>query len=567
MAASNANVSGESTTTQSSSTINNTLVNTSASPGGGPISLTPRQNVTYTVTPTASGTGCAGTAQTVTVTVNPRYNISFYEYPNDDNGFTICDGDLVGGGGQNDMDLIEGEYSGATLVWQYSIGSNSGPWSPVPGPHVNGAIHDTLPPTPSIFSPMGNYYFRLLVEGCPSDTISMTKTSTLTIEAGADKTVCQSGSPSAITLTGATVGGTASTTVGGTWSINSLIPANGGVNGTLSSTAFRTVPNIPTVTYTPPANYTGVITLWLTSNDPDGNGPCGPLIDSVRVFVTQAPIVANSPIMSICSGENTNITLTSVIPSTYTWTVGTITGAITGATAGSGNNINQVLNNPSTSTAGTVQYVITPTPVSPAACAAVTSSITVTVRPLPAPSLSRSPATVCSGSASTLTATNAGGTLSTTLTGSNNTVQGISSSGTSTITSSITLPAGTITAASAITLSMNLTHSWAGDLRVTLISPSCGSTVLFNRPGGTNNNDDLSGDYTFVSSGGTTFPANTDPITPQTYNASFTGITFPCNSAAGNWTLQIEDLANGDGGVFKYWSLSINANRCLYICI
>lgn len=559
VAANNTNVSGESTSTQTTNTINNILVNTSASPGGGPISLTPRQNVTYTVTPTASGTGCLGIAQTVTVTVNPSYNISYYEYPTDENLFTICDGDLVGGGGQNDMDLIEGQYSGATLVWQYSVGNTAGPWNPVPGPYVNGAIHDTLPPAPSVFSPMGNYYFRLSVDGCFSDTISMTKTSTLTIEAGTDKTTCQSGSPSAITLSGSTVGGTASTTVGGTWSIYSLVPANGGVNGTLSSTAFRTVPNIPTVTYTPPAFYTGVVTLWLTSNDPDGNGPCGPLVDSVKVFVSQAPIVANASVMAICSGENTGITLTSVIPSTYTWTVGTITGGITGASAGSGNNINQVLNNPSTATAGTVQYVITPAPISPAACPAVTSNITVTVRPLPAPSLSRSPATVCSGSASVLTATNTGGTLSTTLTGNNNTVYGISSSGNPTVTSTIALPAGTITAASAITLSMNLSHTWAGDLRVTLISPGCGSTILFNRPGGTNNNNDLSGTYTFVSSGGAAFPANTNPVTAQTYNATFTGIGFPCNSPAGNWTLQIEDLANGDGGALNYWSLSINA--------
>ncbi|HOZ76948.1 MAG TPA: proprotein convertase P-domain-containing protein [Ferruginibacter sp.] len=560
VAGNNANVTGESTTNQSTATINNTLVNTSASPGGGQISLTPRQNVTYTVTPVASGTGCAGVPQTVTVTVNPSYNISYYEYPNDDNLFVICDGDLVGGGGQNDMDLIEGQYSGVPLLWQYSIGSNTGPWNTVPGPHVNNAIHDTLPPPPSIFSPMGNYYFRLLVGGCASDILTMTKTSTLTIEAGVDKSTCQSGSPAAITLSGSTVGGTASTTVGGTWSINSLVPANGGVNGTLSSTAFRTSsPNtIQTVTYTPPVNYSGVVTLWLTSNDPDGNGPCGPLVDSVRIFVTQAPIVANASTMAICSGENTSIALTSVIPSTYTWTVGTVTGGITGAIAGAGNDISQVLINPSTSAAGTVQYVITPTPISPATCPAVTSSITVTVRPLPAPSLSRSPATVCSGTASVLTATNTGGTLSTTLSGINNTVQGISSSGTPTITSSISLPAGTITAASAITLSMNLTHSFAGDLRVTLISPSCGSTVLFNRPGGNSNNDNLLGTYTFVSSGGATFPANTDPITAQTYNATFTGITFPCNSSAGNWTLQIEDLSNLDGGALNFWSLSIN---------
>lgn len=59
IAASNANVSGESTTQQTTSTLNNTLTITS----GG------TQTVNYTVTPTAIS-GCQGTAQTVTVTVN-----------------------------------------------------------------------------------------------------------------------------------------------------------------------------------------------------------------------------------------------------------------------------------------------------------------------------------------------------------------------------------------------------------------------------------------------------------------------------------------------------------------
>ena len=327
IAVNNPNTTGESTTTQTTSTLSNTLINTSTISA-----ITPRQNVVYTVIPTSTTGGCVGAAQTVTVRVNPSYNISFYEYPSDDNLFTICDGDLVGGGGQNDMDLIEGQYAGATLLWQYSPGSSAGPWSPVPGPHLNNIIHDTLPDPPSIFSPMGSYYFRLLVDGCPSDTIAMVKTSTLTINAGGpNNTVCEAAVPSAITLSGASVGGTASTTVGGTWSITSLNPANGGINGTLSSTAFQTPANIPNVTYTPPANYSGVVTLTLTSNDPDGNGTCVPITATRTITISQAPIISNQSTMSICSGTGTNINLTSVIPSTYTWTVGAITGGITGS--------------------------------------------------------------------------------------------------------------------------------------------------------------------------------------------------------------------------------------------
>ena len=59
-AANNTNVTGESTAMQTTSTINDMLT----------LSVASAQNVIYTVTPTATA-GCQGTAQTVTVTVNP----------------------------------------------------------------------------------------------------------------------------------------------------------------------------------------------------------------------------------------------------------------------------------------------------------------------------------------------------------------------------------------------------------------------------------------------------------------------------------------------------------------
>lgn len=61
VATNNSNVSGESTTQQSSATINNTLVNLTSTV----------QSVIYTVTPRAIGGACFGPPQIVTVTVNP----------------------------------------------------------------------------------------------------------------------------------------------------------------------------------------------------------------------------------------------------------------------------------------------------------------------------------------------------------------------------------------------------------------------------------------------------------------------------------------------------------------
>ncbi len=65
VAASNTNVAGESTTNQSTSILNNTLTNSTAS----------TQTVVYTVTPTSIA-GCVGTPQTVNVTVNPIPNVT-----------------------------------------------------------------------------------------------------------------------------------------------------------------------------------------------------------------------------------------------------------------------------------------------------------------------------------------------------------------------------------------------------------------------------------------------------------------------------------------------------------
>src|SRR5690606_30986600 len=66
---------------------------------------------------------------------------------------------------------------------------------------------------------------------------------------------------------------------------------------------------------------------------------------------------------------------------TYSWTIGTITGGITGATAGSGN-INQILTNPNNSSAGTVEYIVTPTSTT-GTCTGLPYSIIVTVNPSP----------------------------------------------------------------------------------------------------------------------------------------------------------------------------------------
>ena len=76
---------------------------------------------------------------------------------------------------------------------------------------------------------------------------------------------------------------------------------------------------------------------------------------------------------------------------------------ITGASAGSGSTIDQTLTNPSNSTAGTVQYLVTPTSTA-GSCAGATYTITVTVNPAPVVTTANTKS-VCSGSSTNISLT------------------------------------------------------------------------------------------------------------------------------------------------------------------
>ncbi|HEX6916316.1 MAG TPA: PKD-like domain-containing protein, partial [Chitinophagaceae bacterium] len=131
---------------------------------------------------------------------------------------------------------------------------------------------------------------------------------------------------------------------------------------------------------------------------PTANGCPGPVF-TYTVTVNPTPVVTTANTATVCSGISTNINLSATVTSTYTWTIGTITGSITGAAAGSGAAISQVLTNPSTTTAGTVQYLVTPT--SSLGCVGSAYTITVTVNPAPVLT-SATTSTICSGSATNI---------------------------------------------------------------------------------------------------------------------------------------------------------------------
>jgi hypothetical protein len=81
-----------------------------------------------------------------------------------------------------------------------------------------------------------------------------------------------------------------------------------------------------------------------------------------------------------------------------------------------------------------------------------------------------------------------------------------------------------------LSLSLQITHTFRGDLVVTLISPAGTSFVVSNREGGATANI---------------------VITDQAIT------TFSGTPAAGTWKLQVQDLSNVDTGTLDSWSLKI----------
>jgi hypothetical protein len=134
---------------------------------------------------------------------------------------------------------------------------------------------------------------------------------------------------------------------------------------------WNTLETTETITVNSAATYSVIIS----------NGSCSASAVSV-ITVNPIPVMTNLSIKNICSGSNIEIELTADLPSNFSWTIGTITGGITGASSGSGSTIDQILVNPSNATAGTIEYIVTPT-ATLGPCIGVPFIITVTVYPMP----------------------------------------------------------------------------------------------------------------------------------------------------------------------------------------
>jgi hypothetical protein len=195
-------------------------------------------------------------------------------------------------------------------------------------------------------------YTITLIGGCRTVTATgsitvATNNITLTSATGTDNQI-KNKNTAIINITYATTGGTGADITG--------LPA--GVTGSFAS-------NIITISGTPTVS--GIFNYLVTLIGGCGTTAtgrittsCEPITGIIKIMPTgcKANVTANQSSQNIASGQITALTLTSTtVGTTFNWTV--VQSGVTGAAAGTGSAINQMLTNTGT-TNGTATYTITP---------------------------------------------------------------------------------------------------------------------------------------------------------------------------------------------------------------
>jgi len=329
----------------SGSTIAQTLITTGTSPG----------TAVYTITPTAAG--CTGSPISVTINVFP--NPVATASPTTQ---TFCSGSATSIG-------LTSNVAGTTFPWTITqsgaTGASAGSGS---------TIAQTLSATGTTNGTV-TYSINPIASGCPGTPISATitvKPTPVVTATPASQTFCSGGTTS-ISLTSNVGGTTFSWTVVQT-GVSGAMPSGGSsIAQLLTATGVTAGTAVYTIT-------------------PNANGCSGAPI-TLTITVNPTPIVTATPAaQTICSGISTGISLTSnVAGTTFSWT--RTQNNVSGATAGSGTSIAQILTATAT-TPGTAVYTITPLVGS---CAGSPISVTITVNPGPVATATPSSQTFCSG--------------------------------------------------------------------------------------------------------------------------------------------------------------------------
>lgn len=110
-----------------------------------------------------------------------------------------------------------------------------------------------------------------------------------------------------------------------------------------------------------------------------------------------------------------------------------------------------------------------------------------------------------------------------------------------------------------INILLNISHSFVSDLRVTLTSPAGGVFTLINRRGGAGDNINTR----FDAEAGAPITGGAAPFT-GTFRPESDLTTLYNTSAAGIWTLTIQDFKAGDFGTLNSWSLELSLVNNLF---
>ncbi len=198
-----------------------------------------------------------------------------------------------------------------------------------------------IPGSGTAFATAGSFSLALTLTNAGGTSEPCTTTGTInqaaTAEAGDNLTSCQSSTAQSIALTGngANVGGGATS---GTWTIVSSSPAEAG--NTLSDNTLANG------SLSVAANYVGVITLRLTSNDPDGTGPCSTATDTRTVTISSTPGQPTAAVQTpLCTDltMTVNVTLPSGLSSSATVTLRQASGGASPITKNASDAVNGVL--------------------------------------------------------------------------------------------------------------------------------------------------------------------------------------------------------------------------------
>lgn len=337
----------------SNDTIQQTLSNSGVTAG----------TVVYTIIPVANG--CPGLPYVITVTVEPTPDVV----------------------ATNAMDTICSDSTTLAVLTSAVVGTTYS-WTVTQSAFVSGAFDDSNDSIEQVLTNTADtvgfavYTITPFINGCPGipviDTIYVNPTPVVTSTVTA-QTIC-SDSTTSIPLQSPVAGTTFS------WTVSESIAMGATAGG--GDTIQQTLSNATLIAQT--ATYTVI---------PTASGcPGAPF--TVTVTVNPTPDVSGSP-ETICSGDATNIVLTSLVAGTsYTWTVDEV--GVTGGSAGFGASpITQTL----TATgivAGTATYSIIPTA---GGCPGLPITVVVTVKPAPVVTATPSPDTICSNTATNIVLT------------------------------------------------------------------------------------------------------------------------------------------------------------------